>query len=34
VTSFLAELLLYPAAYKLWKRKTEPLSPATSEGEA
>jgi Cu(I)/Ag(I) efflux system membrane protein CusA/SilA len=26
VTSFLAELLLYPAAYKLWKRRTEAAS--------
>ena len=24
VTSFLLELLVYPAVYKLWKRRTEP----------
>jgi copper/silver efflux system protein len=28
VTSFLAELLLYPPAYKLWKLRTEPPVPS------
>jgi Cu(I)/Ag(I) efflux system membrane protein CusA/SilA len=38
VTSFLMELLVYPAIYKMWKRRTElrgiPLQTATSEGGA
>jgi len=31
ITSFAAELLLYPVAYKLWKLRTELRNPATEE---
>ena len=32
VTSFLAELLLYPAAYKLWKGRTAAVANIAARG--
>ena len=34
VTSFLLELLVYPAVYKLWKRRTEMRGAAASQKQA